>query len=174
MSTKFILRIAVLLFFAAAGLASCDGLDNNAKRARMAASSTVNYALLEKDYFDITYVSEPDSVLGDILVDQDEVDIIMGNLKDVAGAIVRRTDNFSKVSDNDIYFVAMANLQIEANNNLRQLSCEPTHTDDFTGWKVRVFFEKPIEGGDTIRVMRICYLTPDGYSVVKSFDFPML
>lgn len=158
-------------------LTGCDGYksgNGSRQRAKEAAASTVNYALQEQNRFSITQITEPDSVMGDVLITEDEVGVIYGNLKDVSKVILTKSDNLTRVDNSDLYLIGLANLHLQADNNMRMLMCKPTFSDTFTGWKVRVFFERPLLTGDTLRVMRYCYITPDGNSVVKVFDSPVL
>lgn len=158
----------------AAAASSCSQQRSLDVRAREVAASTINFALSEPDRFTVTQISAPDSVMGDRLIEDQELNVIFGMLHDVSEVIIRRTDNLARVDSADSYLIALANLHLEANNFMRTLMCAPTHTDSFSGWKVRVFCEKALESGDTLRVMRYCYLTPDGNAVVKTYDFPLI
>lgn len=142
-------------------------------RAMEVARSTVNYGIPQSEQFTVTGVAIPDSVMGDRFIDDDELQVIFGLLHDVSGRIIKRTNNLNRVDSTDTYLIGLANLQIEANNNMNTMMCQPTFTDTFTGWKVRVFYERAI-GPDTLRVMRYCFLTPDGNAVIRTLDFPML
>lgn len=158
----------------ALAVTSCSESRQLKDRAREVASSTVNYAIQESERFTITGVSMPDSVMGDRLIEDEELNVIFGVLQDVSKVIIDRTDNLARVDSTDTYLIGLANLHLEANNAMRMLVCAPSHTDSFTGWKVRVYYERPLDSGDTLRAMRYCYLTPDGNAVVKTLDFPLL
>lgn len=167
--------LALSLLAGCAALASsCSQQRSLDERAREVAASTVNFALREPDRFTISQISSPDSVMGDRLIEDGELNVIFGMLHDVSKVIIGRTDNLARVDTTDTYLIALANLHLEANNFMRTLMCAPTHTETFSGWKVRVFCEKALDSGDTLRVMRYCYLTPDGNAVVKTYDFPLI
>lgn len=171
---KFWIGLSMLIIFGVL-LFSMAGCQNRQlkDRAMSVARSTVNYGLPESEHFTITGVSMPDSIMGDRFIDDEEVNVLLGLLGDVSRKIVARTDYLSRMDSTDRYLVGLANLQVEANNNMRMLIAEPSFTNVFTGWKVRVFYERVI-GPDTLRVMRYCYLTPAGDAVIRTLDFPML
>lgn len=172
--SKLFFAYALLGSALTASFSACQSKSGTRQAAQEAAVATVNYALPDSAFFDIVAVSTPDSVMGDRLIDDGELDKIFALREAVSDRVFKRTDNLRSIDPADEYVMALAGMQYDADQAMHYLMCEPTFTDRFTGWKVRVRMERAFPSGDTLKVLRYCFTTPDGHNVIKTLDFPIL
>lgn len=164
----------IATFFAICLASSCSKTPDVRQRAQEVAAATVGFACPDNDNYHIVEVSNADTVMGARFVDDDEFNVLAVMMQDVSNKIIERTENLTKIDTTDLYLINIANLQMYARQNLQNINTRKSFTDGFSGWRVRVFYEVPLEQGDTIKVVRYCILTADGNAVMTIYDFPMI
>ena len=139
---KHIITAALLGTVLTGSLSGCQNKSGTRHAAQEAAVATVNYALPDSAFFDVVAVSTPDSVMGDRLIDDGELEKIFALREAVSERVFQRTDNLRSIDPADEYVMALAGMQYDADQAMHYLMCEPSFTDRFTGWKVRVRMER--------------------------------
>ena len=86
-------------------------------------------------------ISEPDSAFGFSYFSQKEKAGIVRIMKSVTDSIMRRTDNMQSLDINDFYVMDLAERQMRANSDIRQMLSQATDRKEWTGWKVKIDYQ---------------------------------
>ena len=110
---KLILAVAVLL-----AMTACT--DKNQQMVKLSELS-LRQSLGESSDVKILGYSEPDSTFGTNYLTPDEKKAVMGTMKKVTDQIMSRTQNMTAFDPNDTYVIGLAERQMRANSDLRQM-----------------------------------------------------
>lgn len=137
------------------------------------AEESLRQSLYHPDELRILAVAEPDSAFGLSYFSKSEVNGILRTLKAVTDTIMARTDNMSRFDPDDGYTISLADRQMRATAEVRDLLFRSAHRGDFSGWKVRIDYEAADHGGQRYRSERWAFIDKDGNNVLRSFDIPL-
>lgn len=121
---------------------------------------------------DIVAVSEPDSAFGFSYFSQKEKACIVRIMKSVTDSIMKRTDNMRSLDINDFYVMDLAERQMRANSDIRQMLGQTTGKREWTGWKVKIDYQAVTHHGMKYNAERF-FISKDGKSVVRTFELPL-
>ena len=78
-------------------------------------------------------ISEPDSAFGFSYFSQQEKAGIIRIMKSVTDSIMKRTNNMQSLDINDFYVMDLAERQMRANSDIRQMLSQATGKKEWTG-----------------------------------------
>lgn len=160
---SLILGIAVLM-------ASCT---DRKKELQQLAEENLRQSVEYLKQVDIVAVSEPDSAFGFSYFTQKEKAGIIRIMKSVTDNIMRRTDNMQSLDINDFYVMDLAERQMRANSDIRQMLSLATNKKEWTGWKVKIDYQAVTHHGMKYKAERWFFISKDGKAVVKTFELPL-
>jgi len=162
---KLIIAVAVLL-----GMTACtDKSQQMVKLAEMSLRQSVG----EGSEVKILGVSEPDSTFGTGYLAPDEKKAVMGTMKKVTDQIMSRTQNMTAFDPNDTYVIGLAERQMRANSDLRQMLFDCDKKGDWSGWKVKIDYEVHDAHEQNYRAERWFFLDKEGSVIFKTVEFPL-
>lgn len=162
---KLILAVAVLL-----GMTACT--DKNQQMVKLAEMS-LRQSVGEGSEVKILGVSEPDSAFGTGYLTPDEKKAVMGTMKKVTDQIMSRTQNMTAFDPNDTYVIGLAERQMRANSDLRQMLFNCDKKGDWSGWKVKIDYEVHDGHEQNYRAERWFFLDKEGNVIFKTMEFPL-
>lgn len=118
-------------------------------------------------------ISEPDSAFGFSYFSQKEKAGIVRIMKSVTDSIMRRTDNMQSLDINDCYVMDLAERQMRANSDIRQMLSQATDRKEWTGWKVKIDYQAVTHHGMKYNAERWFFISMDGKAVVRTFELPL-
>ena len=118
-------------------------------------------------------ISEPDSAFGFSYFSQKEKAGIVRIMKSVTDSIMRRTDNMQSLDINDFYVMDLAERQMRANSDIRQMLSQATDRKEWTGWKVKIDYQAVTHHGMKYNAERWFFISIDGKAVVRTFELPL-
>lgn len=121
----------------------------------------------------ILSVSEPDSAFGINYFTPKEVRGIMKTMKVVTDSIMERTDNMSRFDPDDYYVISLADRQMKATSEIRDMLFRSARKEGFSGWKVKIDYESVDHNGIRYRSERWTFIDKGGHSVLRTFDIPL-
>lgn len=162
---KLILAVAVLL-----GLTACTGKSQQmAKLAEMSLRQSIG----EGNDVKITGISEPDSAFGSNYLTPEEKKAVIGTMKKVTDQIMSRTQNMTAFDPNDTYVIGLAERQMKANADLRQMLFDCDKKGEWSGWKVKIDYEVHNGHEQNYRAERWFFLDKEGSVIFKTMEFPL-
>ena len=162
---KLILAVAVLL-----GLTACT--DKNQKMTKLAEMS-LRQSIGEGNDVKITGISEPDSAFGSNYLTPEEKKAVIGTMKKVTDQIMSRTQNMTAFDPNDTYVIGLAERQMKANADLRQMLFDCDKKGEWSGWKVKIDYEVHNGHEQNYRAERWFFLDKEGSMIFKTMEFPL-
>ena len=162
---KLILAVAVLL-----GLAACT--DKSQQMAKLAEMS-LRQSIGEGNDVKITGISEPDSAFGSNYLTPEEKKAVIGTMKKVTDQIMSRTQNMTAFDPNDTYVIDLAERQMKANADLRQMLFDCDKKGEWSGWKVKIDYEVHNGHEQNYRAERWFFLDKEGSVIFKTMEFPL-
>ena len=121
----------------------------------------------------ILSISEPDSAFGINYFSPKEVKGIMKTMKVVTDSIMARTGNMSRFDPDDYYVISLADRQMKATSEIREMLFRSAKKEDFSGWKIKIDYEAVDHDGIKYRSERWTFIDKDGKSVLRTFDIPL-
>ena len=162
---KLILAVAVLL-----AMTACT--DKNQQMVKLSELS-LRQSLGESSDVKILGYSEPDSTFGTNYLTPDEKKAVMGTMKKVTDQIMSRTQNMTAFDPNDTYVIGLAERQMRANSDLRQMLFDCDKKGDWSGWKVKIDYQSKDRNGIDYRAERWFFIDKEGNHVIKTFEIPI-
>lgn len=162
---KLILAVAVLL-----AMTACT--DKSQQMVKLSELS-LRQSLGESSDVKILGYSEPDSTFGTNYLTPEEKKAVMGTMKKVTDQIMSRTQNMTAFDPNDTYVIGLAERQMRANSDLRQMLFDCDKKGDWSGWKVKIDYEAHDGHGQDIRAERWFFLDKEGSMIFKTIEFPL-
>ena len=83
-------------------------------------------------------VSEPDSTFGTGYLAPEEKQAMMATMQKVTEQIMSRTQNMTAFDPNDSYVIGLAERQMRANADLREILYNCDKKGEWSGWKVKI------------------------------------
>ena len=160
---SLLLSIAVLI-------ASCT---DRKKELQQLAEENLRQSVEYPKQLDIVAVSEPDSAFGFSYFTQKEKAGIVRIMKSVTDSIMRRTDNMQSLDINDFYVMDLAERQMRANSDIKQMLSQATGKKEWTGWKVKIDYQAVMHHGMKYNAERWFFISKDGKAVVRTFELPL-
>lgn len=118
-------------------------------------------------------ISEPDSAFGFSYFSQQEKAGIIRIMKSVTDSIMKRTNNMQSLDINDFYVMDLAERQMRANSDIRQMLNQATGKKEWTGWKVKIDYQAVTHHGMKYNAERWFFISKDGKAVVRTFELPL-
>ena len=160
---SLILGIAVLM-------TSCT---DRKKELQQLAEENLRQSVEYPKQVDIVAVSEPDSAFGFSYFAQKEKAGIVRIMRSVTDSIMRRTDNMQSLDINDFYVMDLAERQMRANSDIRQILNLATNRKEWTGWKVKIDYQAVTHHGMKYNAERWFFISKNGKAVVRTFELPL-
>lgn len=154
----------------------CQCSDKTPRTARKTAIDALEFHEKGKKNINILQVSRPDSVMDYKYFTIDDSETIMR----VMDFVSTKTMDLYRLDQNGRFNPAMEEFAGYSNDAacimqsmMNQLAgTTPPGESAFTGWRVKVIYDRKNSGGETTRLQAWFILTPDGRSVIKSFSLP--
>lgn len=162
---KLILAVAVLL-----GSTACT--NKNQQMAKLAEMS-LRQSIGEGNDVKITGISKPDSAFGSNYLTPEEKKAVIGTMKKVTDQIMSRTQNMTAFDPNDTYVIGLAERQMKANADLRQMLFDCDKKGEWSGWKVKIDYEVHNGHEQNYRAERWFFLDKEGSVIFKTMEFPL-
>ena len=162
---KLILAVAVLL-----AMTACT--DKSQQMVKLSEMS-LRQSLSESSDVKILGYSEPDSTFGTNYLTPEEKKAVMGTMKKVTDQIMSRTQNMTAFDPNDTYVIGLAERQMRANSDLRQMLFDCDKKGDWSGWKVKIDYEVYDGHEQNYRAERWFFLDKEGSVIFKTMEFPL-
>ena len=167
---KHITRQFCLLLGIAVLMASCS---DKKKELQQLAEENLRLSVEYPRQLDIVAISEPDSAFGFSYFSQKEKAGIVRIMKSVTDSIMKRTDNMQSLDINDFYVMDLAERQMRANSDIRQMLSQATGKKEWTGWKVKIDYQAVTHHGMKYNAERWFFISMDGKAVVRTFELPL-
>ena len=167
---KHITRQFCLLLGIAVLMASCS---DKKKELQQLAEENLRLSVEYPKQLDIVAISEPDSAFGFSYFSQKEKAGIVRIMKSVTDSIMKRTDNMQSLDINDFYVMDLAERQMRANSDIRQMLIQATGKKEWTGWKVKIDYQAVTHHGMKYNAERWFFISMDGKAVVRTFELPL-
>ena len=167
---KHITRQFCLLLGIAVLMASCS---DKKKELQQLAEENLRLSVEYPKQLDIVAISEPDSAFGFSYFSQKEKAGIVRIMKSVTDSIMKRTDNMESLDINDFYVMDLAERQMRANSDIRQMLSLATDKKEWTGWKVKIDYRAVTHHGMKYNAERWFFISRDGKAVVRTFELPL-
>lgn len=151
-------------------LAACT---DRKKELQQLAEENLRLSVEYPKQLDIVAVSEPDSAFGFSYFSQKEKACIVRIMKSVTDSIMKRTDNMRLLDINDFYVMDLAERQMRANSDIRQMLGQTTGKREWTGWKVKIDYQAVTHHGMKYNAERWFFISKDGKAVVRTFELPL-
>ena len=111
--------------------------------------------------------------LSEMSLRQEEKKAVMGTMKKVTDQIMSRTQNMTAFDPNDTYVIGLAERQMRANSDLRQMLFDCDKKGDWSGWKVKIDYEVHDGHEQNYRAERWFFLDKEGSVIFKTMEFPL-
>ena len=162
---KLIMAVAVLL-----GLTACT---NKSQKMTKLAEMSLRQSIGEGIEVKILGVSEPDSAFGSNYLTPEEKKAVIETMEKVTKEIMGRTKNMTAFDPTDAYVIGLAERQMKANSDLRQILFDCDKKGDWSGWKVKIDYEAHDGHHQDYRAERWFFLDKDGSVIFKTMEFPL-
>ena len=118
-------------------------------------------------------ISEPDSAFGTGYLAPEEKRAMMATMQKVTEQIMSRTQNMTAFDPNDSYVIGLAERQMRANADLREILYNCDKKGEWSGWKVKIDYEAHDGHNQDYRAERWFFLDKDGKAIFKTIEFPL-
>jgi hypothetical protein len=163
------LRLTCSLLLGLALLASCTGRNE----ARQLALDQLRESLPHAESMKVMAVSEPDSAFGTNYFTQKETLSMIKMMKTVTDTIMARTDGMTRLDPNDYYVLSLADRQMRASNEIRDIVFRSGKKGDWSGWKVRIDYQATDHTGTKYRAERWALIDKKAKHVIRTFELPL-
>ena len=162
---KLILAVAVLL----AMTACTDKRQQMVKLSEMSLRQSIG----EDSEVKILGVSEPDSAFGSNYLTPEEKKAVIGTMEKVTKEIMSRTKDMTAFDPTDAYVIGLAERQMKANSDLRQILFDCDKKGEWSGWKVKIDYKAHDGHHQDYRAERWFFLDKNGSVIFKTMEFPL-
>lgn len=142
-------------------------------RLQSLARESLRQSVYASGQLRVLSVSEPDSAFGVYCFSQGEVKGMLRTMKAVTDTIMARTAGMTRFNPDDFYVISLADRQMKASSDLREILFRSRERGDFSGWKVRIDYEAADHDGRRYRSERWAFIDKDGNNVLRTFDLPL-
>lgn len=137
------------------------------------AKESLKESLYYPHQLKILAISEPDSAFGINYFSQQEMKGMLRTMKAVTDSIMKRTSDMTKFNPDDYYVISLADRQMKATSEIRDLLFQSTKKGPFSGWKVKIDYEAVDHDGVRYRSERWTFINKEGDNVLRTFDIPI-
>lgn len=161
------------IIYIVAALLCLTGCTNKHHALKQLAVENLKQSMEYPKQLQVVAISEPDSAFGFSYFSQKEKAGIVRIMKSVTDSIMRRTDNMQSLDINDFYVMDLAERQMRANSDIRQMLSQATDRKEWTGWKVKIDYQAVTHHGMKYNAERWFFISMDGKAVVRTFELPL-
>jgi hypothetical protein len=161
------------IIYIVVALLCLTGCTNKRHALKQLAVENLKQSMEYPKQLQVVAISEPDSAFGFSYFSQKEKAGIVRIMKSVTDSIMRRTDNMQSLDINDIYVMDLAERQMRANSDIRQMLIQATGKKEWTGWKVKIDYQAVTHHGMKYNAERWFFISIDGKAVVRTFELPL-
>ena len=161
------------IIYVVAALLCLTGCTNKRHALKQLAVENLKQSVEYAKQLQVVAISEPDSAFGFSYFSQKEKAGIGRIMKSVTDSIMRRTDNMQSLDINDFYVMDLAERQMRANSDIRQMLSQATGKKEWTGWKVKIDYQAVTHHGMKYNAERWFFISKDGKAVVRTFELPL-
>jgi hypothetical protein len=161
------------IIYIVAALLCLTGCTNKHHALKQLAVENLKQSMEYPKQLQVVAISEPDSAFGFSYFSQKEKAGIVRIMKSVTDSIMRRTDNMQSLDINDFYVMDLAERQMRANSDIRQMLSQATGKKEWTGWKVKIDYQAVTHHGMKYNAERWFFISMDGKAVVRTFELPL-
>ena len=161
------------IIYIVAALLCLTGCTNKHQALKQLAVENLKQSMEYPKQLQVVAISEPDSAFGFSYFSQKEKAGIVRIMKSVTDSIMRRTDNMQSLDINDFYVMDLAERQMRANSDIRQMLSQATGKKEWTGWKVKIDYQAVTHHGMKYNAERWFFISMDGKAVVRTFELPL-
>ena len=162
------------IIYLVVALLCLTGCTNKRHALKQLAVENLKQSMEYPKQLQVMAISEPDSAFGFSYFSQKEKAGIVRIMKSVTDSIMRRTDNMQSLDINDFYVMDLAERQMRANSDIRQMINQATDKKEWTGWKVKIDYQAVTHHGMKYNAERWFFISMDGKAVVRTFELPLL
>ena len=162
------------IIYLVVALLCLTGCTNKRHALKQLAVENLKQSMEYPKQLQVVAISEPDSAFGFSYFSQKEKAGIVRIMKSVTDSIMRRTDNMQSLDINDFYVMDLAERQMRANSDIRQMINQATDKKEWTGWKVKIDYQAVTHHGMKYNAERWFFISMDGKAVVRTFELPLL
>jgi hypothetical protein len=137
------------------------------------AEEQIRYSLEKPHSLSIVAVSKPDSAFGNGYLSPEEVRSVTALMQSVTAVIMERTNNMTAFNPDDHYVMSLAERQMKANADLRQMLFDCDKKGEWSGWKVKIDYEVHNGHEQNYRAERWFFLDKEGSVIFKTMEFPL-
>ena len=161
------------IIYLVVALLCLTGCTNKRHALKQLAVENLKQSVEYPKQLQVVAISEPDSAFGFSYFSQKEKAGIVRIMKSVTDSIMRRTDNMQSLDINDCYVMDLAERQMRANSDIRQMLSQATDRKEWTGWKVKIDYQAVTHHGMKYNAERWFFISMDGKAVVRAFELPL-
>ena len=161
------------MIYLVVALLCLTGCTNKRHALKQLAVENLKQSVEYPKQLQVMAISEPDSAFGFSYFSQKEKAGIVRIMKSVTDSIMRRTDNMQSLDINDFYVMDLAERQMRANSDIRQMLSQATDRKEWTGWKVKIDYQAVTHHGMKYNAERWFFISMDGKAVVRTFELPL-
>ena len=161
------------IIYLVVALLCLTGCTNKRHALKQLAVENLKQSVEYPKQLQVMAISEPDSAFGFSYFSQKEKAGIVRIMKSVTDSIMRRTDNMQSLDINDCYVMDLAERQMRANSDIRQMLSQATDRKEWTGWKVKIDYQAVTHHGMKYNAERWFFISMDGKAVVRTFELPL-
>ena len=161
------------IIYLVVALLCLTGCTNKRHALKQLAVENLKQSVEYPKQLQVMAISEPDSAFGFSYFSQKEKAGIVRIMKSVTDSIMRRTDNMQSLDINDFYVMDLAERQMRANSDIRQMLSLATDKQEWTGWKVKIDYRAVTHHGMKYNTERWFFISRDGKAVVRTFELPL-
>lgn len=161
------------IIYVVVALLCLTGCTNKRHALKQLAVENLKQSVEYTKQLQVVAISEPDSAFGFSYFTQKEKVGIVRIMKSVTDSIMRRTDNMQSLDINDFYVMDLAERQMRANSDIRQMLSQATDRKEWTGWKVKIDYQAVTHHGMKYNAERWFFISMDGKAVVRTFELPL-
>ena len=161
------------IIYLVVALLCLTGCTNKRHALKQLAVENLKQSVEYPKQLQVMAISEPDSAFGFSYFSQKEKAGIVRIMKSVTDSIMRRTDNMQSLDINDFYVMDLAERQMRANSDIRQMINQATDKKEWTGWKVKIDYQAVTHHGMKYNAELWFFISIDGKAVVRTFELPL-
>lgn len=150
-------------------LASCSGRG----KVQNLAQESLKHSVYEPSALQVEAISEPDSAFGTNYFTKGELKGMLGIMKTVTDTIMHRTHDMTLFNPDDYYVIGLADRQMQASSQLRDMLFTAGRKGPWTGWKVKVDYWAKDHNGQPYHAERWVFTDKEGEQVLHTFDLPL-
>ncbi|MCI1740817.1 MAG: hypothetical protein LKI18_00090 [Prevotella sp.] len=137
------------------------------------AMESLRESLYYPDQMKVIAMSDPDSAFGINYFTMQEIQGMLRTMKVVTDSIMVRTDNMTKFNPDDYYVISLADRQMKATSDIRDMLFKSERKGKWSGWKVKIDYQSIDHNGLKYRSERWTFIDKKGNNVLRTFDLPL-